>query len=47
MFEFETGYGYKVGGIVQYYDPDFPGFVIMTEARALECAEIVLKRLID
>lgn len=45
IFKTENGYGYKVGGIYQEYDPDLNGFAPMTEARAIECANIVLERL--
>lgn len=40
------GFGYRVGSIYQEYDPDLDGFQIMTEARAIECAEIVRNRLL-
>jgi hypothetical protein len=45
IFKTENGYGYKVGGIYQEYDPDLDGFVEMTEERALECANVIFERL--
>lgn len=45
LYEVENGYGFRVGGVVQDYDPDQPGFVVMTKARAQEAAEAVAERL--
>ncbi len=45
IFQHKDGYGYKLNGIYQEYDPDLEGFVPMTEERALECAQAVLARI--
>ena len=44
LYEVEDGYGFRVGGVMQDYDPDEPGFVSMTRERALEAAQVVLSR---
>lgn len=47
IFQLEHGgFGYRVGGIYQEYDPDISGFIPMTEDRAIECAEIIRNRLL-
>jgi hypothetical protein len=47
IFETADGFGYRVGGVYQEFDPDLDGFVPMTRARAEECAEIIRQRLIE
>lgn len=40
-----TGFGYRVGGVFQEYDPEQEGFHLMTRERAQEMAEATLQRL--
>jgi hypothetical protein len=45
LFEIKGGWGYKVEGVYQEYDPDCEGFVTMTKERAEICANLVFERL--
>lgn len=47
FYKVEGGYGFRVGNVVQDYDPEQPGFVVMTKARAQESAEAVAARLAE
>lgn len=45
LYAVEDGFGFRVQGIVQDYDPDCEGFVVMSEERAMEAAQAVLARI--
>lgn len=45
IFEHKDGFGYRVGGVYQEYDPEYEGFVSMTRDRAEEMANLVKARL--
>ena len=45
IFEHDKGFGYKVGGVYQEFDPDCEGFLPMTRERAEECALVIKARL--
>lgn len=47
LYEVENGFGFRVGNIVQDYDPDCEGFVVMDKARAIEAATVVLDRIVS
>lgn len=43
--EAEGQWGFKVGNVVQLWDPEEPGNTPMDEARAEECAKTIQARL--
>lgn len=45
VFEHEGGFGYRVGGVVQWFHPDLPGFVSMTADEAKEYGLVVAARI--
>lgn len=45
ILEFEWGFGYRVDGVYQEYDPECEGFVPMTRERAEEAAMVIKARL--
>jgi len=47
LYAVEGGFGFRVQGVVQDYDPDCEGFVVMSEERANEAAQAVLARLTE
>lgn len=46
IFEINGGYGYRVGGVYQEFDPELDGFVLMDRERAEYLAAGVLERLL-
>lgn len=46
FFEVEQGFGYQVGQVIQDYDPEEPGFVVMSRERAEFLAAQVVNRLL-
>ena len=45
FYEVEHGFGYQVGQVIQDYDPEEPGFVVMSRERAELLAAQVAERL--
>lgn len=45
IFEHKDGFGYRVGGVYQEYDPECDGFTPMTRERAEEMALVINARL--
>lgn len=45
ILELPHGFGYRVGGVYQEFDPDCEWFVPMTREHAEECALVIKARL--
>jgi len=45
IIELPHGFGYRVGGVYQEFDPEQEGFTPMTRERAEEMAAIIAERL--